>query len=204
MKVKLDNTKVLKFPTLAQWGEWYRQWHGDMVSSLKGRYGVETAEDAVSAAFFKVIFGTDWNGSKFRDCELTEKGWFFKVRWQGKACLSHILSHEKVDRRHSDSALKERGETVEFNDDFDGDLESRALFATLYALPGRVGFGKDTVEMYRLCYLSDKDPSAVAKSFGKRNISSVYVARHRIEKALRKYGREIYMDKLRNLSSCAA
>lgn len=198
----LDNSIKIKFPALEQWGKWYVRWFGSMVASFKSRYGLEIAEDAVSQAFFKVMFGSDGEGSKYADQAKTEKGWYSFVWWQAKGILSHFFTHEETEEKYGQRAAKECawcGETVGFKEGLDDSLMAKALDCVLDDLSERGGFDRDTVTIYRRCYLDGRDPVEVAAQFGKKNVSSVYVARFRVEKALGRYGRELYQRHLGRL-----
>lgn len=206
MSLNLDNLKTIKFPSPAQWGKWYHQWFGSLVAGFKFKYGQESTEDAVSAAFFKVMFGWDGKGSRFVDRELTEKKWHSLIWWQTKACLSHAIDHDEIEQKYGKAALEECawcGDSVGFKDTLDEVIESRALAAVLEDLPRVSGLNRKTVEMFNLCYLCEQDPVIVARRFGKKNVSSVYVARFRVEKALRRYGKALFEKKLRYFANVA-
>ena len=86
--MKLDSVTVVPFPDSAAWAAFYEKFFGPLVNSLNRAYDLADREDAVEEAFYKLMFKKDRDA--YEKVPETESDWFYALRWQARAELSHL------------------------------------------------------------------------------------------------------------------
>ncbi len=85
--MKLDSVTVVPFPDAAAFGAMHEKFFELLVNSLNHAYSFADREDAVEEAFYKLMFKKDRDAYE-KEPE-TESDWFYALRWQARADLSH-------------------------------------------------------------------------------------------------------------------
>jgi len=188
MSIKLDNTTKIPFPTAETWSRFHQNWSELLIKRLGGGYDLMDREDAVLAAFSKLMFRKGIED--YKHIPATEKEWYGCLFWQAKSYLQHHCEYMTTWKRHHQAAARERLIFMPRSNfcNIDGDVARAALFETLHEVCREVGMKDANVEAYIRWYLNGEDSACVAKDLG-TTTGNLYVIRNRIEKALAKFGR---------------
>ena len=102
--MKLDAVTVVPFPDSAAFGVMHEKFFETLVNSLNHAYSFADREDAVEEAFYKLMFKKDRDAYE-KEPE-TEKDWFYALRWQARAALSHRRENAECHARYVEEAAK--------------------------------------------------------------------------------------------------
>jgi len=184
---KLNATDKIAFPDINAWASFFERWHDKLVDGLDGRFPKADREDAVARAFVKLMAKPE--AAYEGHAPETEKDWYGNIRWQAKACLSHVaVSRDTWEKYHRQAT--EEGYLTSSVPGFNGlDLSVRnaALRRTLDELCDEAGIKPANVAAYVRWYLEGNPSDEVAEAFG-TTANNLHAIRFRIEKLLRKKG----------------
>ena len=102
--MKLDSVTVVPFPDSAAFGVMHEKFFETLVNSLNHAYSFADREDAVEEAFYKLMFKKDRD--TYEKEPETEKDWFYALRWQARAALSHRRENAECHARYVEEAAK--------------------------------------------------------------------------------------------------
>lgn len=102
--MKFDSVTVVPFPDSAAFGAMHEKFFEPLVNSLNHAYSFADREDAVEEAFYKLMFKKD--RAAYEKEPETESDWFYALRWQARAELSHRRENAERHAKYVEEAAK--------------------------------------------------------------------------------------------------
>lgn len=190
--------EIIDFPTRDVWGEFYSKFREPLLEKLSSYYCFADREDAVEAAFDKLM-NKKKKASYGDKMPKTEEDWFWALYWQAKSYLSHMSAHGVVHSKYVHEMSKElenvfgpacTGKALDYV------VYSKALSLTLDSFRRNLNISCRNFKIY-LCSVYKKIPAKViAKKFGISE-ENVYVIKFRIGKLLEKHGKKYFQAALK-------
>lgn len=200
MKINLDDTTDLPFPSMADWAMRHQKFYEPLVE-IVSRFciNVADAEDAVEEAFCKLMYKKDPDayGEKM---PRTEKDWFWALFWQARSYLSHLKDRKEVHAKYVNFAaaeLEDAFATDHQGEWMDEDVRSRALVRALETLKAEQDISRRNLEIYVSRKSGVMSAKAVAEKY---NITANNVDQitWRVGRLVRKHGPRHFEAALRH------
>ena len=187
--IKLDSTTTVPFPSQAEWAAYYDKFRKALVNSINSRYCLADREDAVEEAFHKLMHKKDIEAYGDKKPQ-TEADWFYNLRWQARAYLSHLK--ERVERHakyveHAAEALADMFEWGHQGEMMDSEIRTRALVRALEEFREEQDLSRRNLKVYTLLEMGKKSVKELAKYYGTTE-NNIYAIKFRTGRLLRKYG----------------
>lgn len=195
--MKLDAVTVVPFPDSAAFGAMHEKFFEPLVNSLNHAYSFADREDAVEEAFYKLMFKKD-RGAYEKEPE-TEKDWFYSLRWQARAELSHRREHAERHARYVEEAAKALTDVFACGhqgEEMDAGIRSRALIRALKTLRKEQEISRRDLDIYTAIETGEASGRELAARYGLTS-DNVYVIKYRVGRRLRKYGPRCFEHALR-------
>ena len=188
--MKLDAVTVVPFPDSAAFGAMHEKFFEPLVNSLNHAYSFADREDAVEEAFYKLMFKKEPE---------TEKDWFYSLRWQARAELSHRREHAERHARYVEEAAKALTDVFACGhqgEEMDAGIRSRALIRALKTLRKEQEISRRDLDIYTAIETGEASGRELAARYGLTS-DNVYVIKYRVGRRLRKYGPRCFEHALR-------
>lgn len=186
--MKLDSVTVVPFPDSAAFGAMHEKFFAPLVNSLNHVYSFADREDAVEEAFYKLMFKKDRDAYE-KEPE-TESDWFYALRWQARAELSHRRERAERHAKYVEEAAKTLADVFACGyqgEDMDAEIRSRALFRALEMLRKDQDVSRRDLEIYTGIETGEVSGRELAARY-RLTSDNVYVIKYRVGRLLRKYG----------------
>ena len=186
--MKLDAVTAVPFPDSAAWAAFYEKFFGPLVNSLNRAYGLADREDAVGEAFYKLMFKTDRDA--YAKAPETESDWFYALRWQARAELSHRRERDERHAKYVEEAAKALADVFACGhqgEEMDAELRSRALVRALETLRKEQDISRRDLDIYTGIETGEVSGRELATRYHTTS-DNVYVIKYRVGRLLRKYG----------------
>lgn len=186
--MKLDSVTVVPFPDSAAFGAMYEKFFGLLVNSLNHAYSFADREDAVEEAFYKLMHKKD-RFSYEKEPE-TEKDWFYALRWQARAALSHSRESAERHARYVEEAAKALADVFAYGhqgEEMDAGIRSRALVRALEAFRREQDVSRRDLDIYVGVQTGEVSGKELATRY-RITSDHVYVIKYRVGRLLRKHG----------------
>ena len=186
--MKLDAVTVVPFPDSAAWAAFYEKFFGPLVNSLNHAYGLADRQDAVEEAFYKLMFKKDRDA--YEKVPETESDWFYALRWQARAELSHRRERDERHARYVEEAAKALADVFACGhqgEEMDAEIRSRALVRALEMFRKDQDVSRRDLEIYTGIETGEVSGRELATRYHTTS-DNVYVIKHRVGKLLRKHG----------------
>ena len=186
--MKLDAVTVVPFPDSAAFGAMHEKFFEPLVNSLNHAYGLADREDAVEEAFYKLMFKKDRDAYE-KEPE-TEKDWFYALRWQARAALSHSRESAERHARYVEETAKALADVFACGhqgEEMDAEIRSRALVRALEALRKEQDISRRDLDIYTAIETGAVSGNELAARYN-TTPNNVYVIKHRVGRLLRKHG----------------
>ena len=192
MSIKLDSNTVIGFPNLATWAKLYARLAGPLAASLNRGYCRADREDAVEAAFQKCMWVKD--PASYDDPPQTERDWFFELRWQARAYLSHLREHAEVVAEYKESMAEELKDAFaegHQGSGLDAETFKRALVRALETLRREQDLSRRNLNIYLALEVRGESVKDVARRYRLKE-NNVYVISHRTRNIVMVYGPDCF------------
>ena len=186
--MKLDSVTVVPFPDSAAFGAMHEKFFAPLVNSLNHAYSFADREDAVEEAFYKLMFKKDRDAYE-KEPE-TESDWFYALRWQARAELSHRRERAERHAKYVEEAAKALADVFACGyqgEDMDAEIRSRALFRALEMFRKDQDVSRRDLEIYTGIETGEVSGRELAARY-RLTSDNVYVIKYRVGRLLRKYG----------------
>ena len=186
--MKLDSVTVVPFPDSAAFGVMHEKFFGLLVNSLNHAYSFADREDAVEEAFYKLMFKKDRDA--YEKVPETESDWFYALRWQARAELSHRRERAERHARYVEEAAKALADVFACGhqgEEMDAEIRSRALVRALEMFRKDQDVSRRDLEIYTGIETGEVSGRELATRYHTTS-DNVYVIKHRVGKLLRKHG----------------
>lgn len=195
--MNLDDITPVAYPDVNVWTAYYEKFHDALIKSLNRKYCFADREDAVEAAFHKLMHLKDRDAYGDR-LPRTEKEWFSALQWQARSKLSHLRERCERHAKYVEYASKELAGIFSsgFQDcAMDSDLRSRALVRALEMFRAEQDIPRRNLEIYvsRVSGIPAKD---IADRIG-ITANNVDQIKYRMGILLRKHGPRCFLRALR-------
>ena len=195
--MKLDSVTVVPFPDSAAFGAMHEKFFEPLVNSLNHAYSFADREDAVEEAFYKLMF------KKGRDAyekePETESDWFYALRWQARAELSHRRENAERHAKYVEEAAKALADVFACGhqgEDMDAEIRSRALVRALEMFRKDQDVSRRDLEIYTGIETGEVSGRELATRY-RLTSGNVYVIKYRVGRLLRKYGPRCFEQALK-------
>ena len=186
--MKLDSVTVVPFPDSAAFGAMHEKFFEPLVNSLNHAYSFADREDAVEEAFYKLMFKKDRDA--YEKVPETESDWFYALRWQARAALSHRRERDERHARYVEEAAKALADVFACGhqgEEMDAEIRSRALVRALEMFRKDQDVSRRDLEIYTGIETGEVSGRELATRYHTTS-DNVYVIKHRVGKLLRKHG----------------
>ena len=186
--MKLDAVTVVPFPDRAAFGAMYEKFFESLVNSLNHAYSFADREDAVGEAFYKLMFKKD-RDAYAKEPE-TESDWFYALRWQARAELSHRRERDERHAKYVEETAKVLADVFvcgHQGEEMDAGTRSRALIRALKTLRKEQDISRRDLDIYTGIETGEVSGRELATRYHTTS-DNVYVIKHRVGKLLRKHG----------------
>ncbi len=186
--MKLDSVTVVPFPDSAAFGVMHKKFFEPLVNSLNHVYSFADREDAVEEAFFKLMFKKDRDAYE-KEPE-TESDWFYALRWQARAELSHRRERAERHAKYVEEAAKALADVFACGhqgEDMDAEIRSRALVRALEMFRKDQDVSRRDLEIYTGIETGEVSGRELATRY-RLTSDNVYVIKYRVGRLLRKHG----------------
>ena len=186
--MKLDSVTVVPFPDSAAFGAMHEKFFEPLVNSLNHAYSFADREDAVEEAFYKLMFKKDRDAYE-KEPE-TESDWFYALRWQARAELSHRRENAERHAKYVEEAAKALADVFACGhqgEDMDAEIRSRALVRALEMFRKDQDVSRRDLEIYTGIETGEVSGRELATRY-RLTSDNVYVIKYRVGRLLRKYG----------------
>ena len=197
--MNLDNNTIVSYPTLERWAEYYDKFRSPMASFLK-RYSSSLAdiEDAVEEAFHKLMHKKDPDAYG-DNMPQTESEWFWRICWQARSYLSHLMEKGERHAKYVECASKVLGNMLSWGrqgESIDGDLRARSLVRALETLKSEQDISRRNLSIYVCRMAGGMSSKEVAKKYGltANNVDQIV---WRVGRLVRKHGPRHFAAALR-------
>ena len=187
--MKLDSTTTVSFPSSAEWAAYYVKFHKALVNGLNSRYCLADREDAVEEAFHKLMHKKDIEAYGERVPQ-TEADWFYNLRWQARAYLSHL--RERTERHakyveHMAETLADVFACGHQGEAMDSEIRTLTLVRALEEFRKEQDVSRRNLEVYTLLGMGEMSVKDLAQRY-KTTENNIYAIKFRTGRLLRKYG----------------
>ena len=186
--MKLDAVTVVPFPDRAAFGAMYEKFFEPLVNSLNHAYSFADREDAVEEAFYKLMFKKDRDA--YAKAPETESDWFYALRWQARAELSHRRERAERHAKYVEEAAKALADVFACGhqgEEMDAEIRSRALVRALETLRREQDISRRDLDIYTGIETGEVSGRELATRYHTTS-DNVYVIKYRVGRLLRKYG----------------
>ena len=186
--MKLDSVTVVPFPDSVAFGAMHEKFFGLLVNSLNHVYSFADREDAVEEAFYKLMFKKDRDA--YAKAPETESDWFYALRWQARAELSHRRERDERHAKYVEEAAKALADVFACGhqgEEMDAELRSRALVRALEMFRKDQDVSRRDLEIYTCIETGEVSGRELATRYH-TTPDNVYVIKYRVGRLLRKYG----------------
>ena len=186
--MKLDSVSVVPFPDSAAWAAFHEKFFGPLVNSLNHAYCLADREDAVEEAFYKLMFKKDRDA--YENEPETEKDWFYALRWQARAALSHRREREERHAEYVEEAAKALADAFACGhqgEEMDAEIRSCALVRALEAFRQEQDVSRRDLDIYVGVQTGEVSGKSLAARY-RITSDHVYVIKYRVGGLLRKHG----------------
>lgn len=186
--MKLDAVTVVPFPDSVAFGGMHEKFFEPLVNSLNHAYSFADREDAVEEAFYKLMFKKDRDA--YEKTPETESDWFYALRWQARAELSHRRERAERHARYVEEAAKALADVFACGhqgEEMDAELRSRSLVRAIEALRKEQDISRRDLDIYTGIETGEVSGRELATRYHTTS-DNVYVIKHRVGCLLRKYG----------------
>ena len=186
--MNLDAVTPVAFPDAAAWAAMYAKFFAPLVGSLSRAYCLADREDAVEEAFHKLMHKKDRNAYE-KEPE-TEKDWFYVLRWQARAYLSHMKDRLETHAKYVESCSKALADVFACGhqgEAMDADIRTRALARALETLKAEQDISKRNLGIY-VSRIKDGVPSKVVAEMHHVTANNVDQIAWRVMRLVRKHG----------------
>ena len=186
--MKLDSVTIVSFPDSAAFGAMHEKFFGLLVNSLNHAYSFADREDAVEEAFYKLMFKKDRDAYE-KEPE-TESDWFYALRWQARAALSHLRERDERHAKYVEEAAKALADVFACGhqgEEMDAELRSRALVRALEMFRKEQDISRRDLYIYTAIETGEVSGRELATRYH-TTPDNVYVIKYRVGRLLRKYG----------------
>lgn len=186
--MKLDSVTVVPFPDSAAFGAMHEKFFGLLVNSLNHAYSFADREDAVEEAFYKLMFKKERDAYE-KEPE-TEKDWFYALRWQARAALSHRRENAECHARYVEEAAKALADVFACGhqgEEMDAEIRSRALARALETFRREQDISRRDLDIYVGIETGEASGRELAARY-RLTSDNVYVIKYRVGRLLRKHG----------------
>lgn len=199
--VTLDRDVIVGYPTRDEWGAYYSKFRKPLVMKLNWAFSLHDREDAVEAAFDKLMNKKDplAYGEKM---PCTEAKWFWALYWQAKAYLSHMMEHRAVHSKYVEKMSKELKGVFDpgFLGDFmDEEVYSEALARALDTFRKDQDMSRRNLEIFTALAIRGESVKSVAARFSITE-NNAYQVKMRVGKLFRKHGAKYFKGALGHAS----
>ena len=159
-----------------------------LVNSLNHAYCLADREDAVEEAFYKLMFKKDRDAYE-KEPE-TEKDWFYALRWQARAALSHRREREERHAEYVEEAAKALADVFACGhqgEEMDTEIRSCALVRALEAFRKEQDVSRRDLDIYVGIQTGEASGQELAARY-RITSDHVYVIKYRVGRLLRKHG----------------
>lgn len=186
--MKLDSVTAVPFPDAAAFGAMHEKFFELLVNSLNHAYSFADREDAVEEAFYKLMFKKDRDAYE-KEPE-TESDWFYALRWQARADLSHRRERAERHAKYVEEAAKALADVFACGhqgEEMDAEILSRALVRALETLRKEQDISRRDLDIFTGIETGEVSGRELATRYHTTS-DNVYVIKHRVGKLLRKHG----------------
>ena len=186
--MKLDSVTVVPFPDYATFGVMHEKFFEPLVNSLNHAYSFADREDAVEEAFYKLMFKKDRDA--YEKVPETESDWFYALRWQARAALSHLRERDERHAKYVEEVAKALADVFACGhqgEEMDAEIRSRALLRALETLRKEQDISHRDLDIYTGIETGEASGRELATRYHTTS-DNVYVIKHRVGRLLRKYG----------------
>ena len=186
--MKLDSVTVVPFPDSAAFGAMHKKFFEPLVNSLNHAYSFADREDAVEEAFYKLMFKKERDAYE-KEPE-TESDWFYALRWQARAELSHRRERAERHAKYVEEAAKALADVFACGhqgEDMDAEIRSRALVRALEMFRKDQDVARRDLEIYTGIETGEVSGRELATRY-RLTSDNVYVIKYRVGRLLRKHG----------------
>lgn len=186
--MKLDSVTVVPFPDSAAFGAMHEKFFAPLVNSLNHAYSFADREDAVEEAFYKLMFKKERDAYE-KEPE-TEKDWFYALRWQARAALSHRRESAECHARYVEEAAKALADVFACGhqgESMDADIHARALARALETFRKEQDVSRRDLDIYVGIETGEASGRELAARY-RLTSDNVYVIKYRVGRLLRKHG----------------
>ena len=134
---------------------------------LNGGYCLADREDAVEAAFHKLMYKKDVSAYGEHMPE-TESDWFWSLYWQARSYLSHLSGRAEVHAKYVARTAKALEDAFAYGhqgEEFDREIIGRALVRALETLKAEQDISRRNLEIYICRKEYDMPAKEVAAKF---------------------------------------
>lgn len=195
--MKLDAVTVVPFPDSAAFGAMYEKFFGLLVNSLNHAYSFADREDAVEEAFYKLMHKKD-RFSYEKEPE-TEKDWFYALRWQARAALSHSRESAERHARYVEESAKALADVFACGhqgEEMDAEIRSRALVRALKTIRKEQNISRRDLDIYTSIETGEMSGRELAALYNTTS-DNIYVIKYRVGRLVRKHGPRCFERALR-------
>ena len=175
----------------------HEKFFAPLVNSLNHAYSFADREDAVEEAFYKLMFKKDRDAYE-KEPE-TEKDWFYALRWQARAALSHRRENAECHARYVEEAAKALADVFASGhqgEEMDAEIRSRALARALETLRKEQDISRRDLDIYTSIETGEVTGRELAMRYNTTS-DNVYVIKYRVGRLLRKYGPRCFEQALK-------
>lgn len=186
--MKLDSISVVPFPDSAAWAAFHEKFFSPLVNSLNHAYCLADREDAVEEAFYKLMFKKDRDAYE-KEPE-TEKDWFYALRWQARAALSHRREREERHAEYVEEAAKALADVFACGhqgEEMDAEIRSSALVRALETFRKEQDISCRDLNIYVAIQTGEASGQELAARY-RITSDNVYVIKYRVGRLLQKHG----------------
>jgi len=166
----------------------HEKFFAPLVNSLNHAYSFADREDAVEEAFYKLMFKKDRDAYE-KEPE-TEKDWFYALRWQARAALSHRRENAECHARYVEEAAKALADVFSCGhqgEEMDAEIRSRALARALETFRKEQDVSRRDLDIYVGIETGEASGRELAARY-RLTSDNVYVIKYRVGRLLRKHG----------------
>ena len=196
--MKLDSTTAVSFPSQAEWAEYYSKFHKSLVNGLNGRYCLADREDAVEEAFHKLMHRKDIEAYGDKQPQ-TEADWYYNLRWQARAYLSHLKERAERHAKYVECAADALADVFACGHQgelMDAGIRTRALVRALEEFREEQDVSRRNLTVYVLLEMGERSVKELAQRY-ETTENNIYAIKFRTGLLLRKYGPRCFERALR-------
>ena len=186
--MKLDSVTVVPFPDSAAFGAMHEKFFEPLVNSLNHTYSFADREDAVEEAFYKLMFKKDRDAYE-KEPE-TESDWFYALRWQARADLSHRRERAERHAKYVEEAAKALADVFACGhqgEEMDAEILSRAFVRALETLRKEQDISRRDLDIFTGIETGEVSGRELAMRYHTTS-GNIYVIKCRVGRILRKHG----------------